>query len=559
MKPFKRLNISRFATPRRQRLWLIIMAISILGMIDFPARNLLGSTQVWKWIDLLTISALKSTLLMALIVFCGRLKYLSVATKTILAVYTAICVFNGVTYWFYDMGISIKLITVIGQTNVNEFREFVQTVPQSLLWALSQPALYLTVGGFVVMMVVCGKIRPKPFVISALSLSAVGFVILVSSIISLPEGRSGFFATFRLARSTMRAYNDYELLMHGLGKLSDLPAAATVESDAAVDVVMVVGESASRERLSLYGYPLATSPKLDTIKDSLIVFDDVIGTSTATIANMRRILTFLNDTDDDADWSQSPMLVALMNQAGYSTAWLSNQEKYGLWGNTTAIMVSMADDVRYLSGIDNSDVMLQNFDEVLLPALDETLRRNAGATFAGLHLIGSHTLYNRRYPADFAVFNRDSVLRLSVHQDLSNSQAQTVAEYLNSLRYTDYILSRVVDMVSRRERPTAMIYFSDHGENVYDDGEDCVGRDREHVKVPLVLYLNDEFKARYPELVERLRNSRHRSMTTAGIPHLVCALTGTRYQMYADSLDVTSPAYIERPRYVDGNLWEFDE
>ena len=98
-------------------------------MIDFPARNLLGSTQVWKWIDLLTISALKSTLLMALIVFCGRLKYLSVATKTILAVYTAICVFNGVTYWFYDMGISIKLITVIGQTNVNEFREFVQTVP----------------------------------------------------------------------------------------------------------------------------------------------------------------------------------------------------------------------------------------------------------------------------------------------------------------------------------------------------------------------------------------------------------------------------------------------
>ena len=203
--------------------------------------------------------------------------------------------------------------------------------------------------------------------------------------------------------------------------------------------------------------------------------------------------------------------------------------------------------------------MLQNFDEVLLPALDETLRRNAGATFAGLHLIGSHTLYNRRYPADFAVFNRDSVLRLSVHQDLSNSQAQTVAEYLNSLRYTDYILSRVVDMVSRRERPTAMIYFSDHGENVYDDGEDCVGRDREHVKVPLVLYLNDEFKARYPELVERLRNSRHRSMTTAGIPHLVCALTGTRYQMYADSLDVTSPAYVERPRYVDGNLWEFDE
>ncbi|MEE0978498.1 MAG: hypothetical protein UH625_03730 [Muribaculaceae bacterium] len=71
MKPFKRLNISRFATPRRQRLWLIIMAISILGMIDFPARNLLGSTQVWKWIDLLTISALKSTLLMALIVFAA--------------------------------------------------------------------------------------------------------------------------------------------------------------------------------------------------------------------------------------------------------------------------------------------------------------------------------------------------------------------------------------------------------------------------------------------------------------------------------------------------------
>ena len=559
MKLFESLNISRFATPSRQRLWLIIMAISLMGMIDIPAIALLSSTEVWKWIDLLTISALKSTLLMALIVFCGRRKYLSVAAKTILAIYTAICVFNGLTFWFYDMGISIKLITVIGQTNVNELQEFVQTIPQSLLWALSQPALYVVAGGFVVLMAVCGKIRPKPFVISALSLSAVGFVILVSSIISLPEGRTGFFATLRLARSTMRAYNDYVLLMQGLDKLSDLPAASTVESDAAVDVVMVVGESASRERLSLYGYELATSPRLDAIKDSLIIFDDVIGTSTVTVVNMRRILTFLNDTDDDADWSQSPMLVALMNQAGYSTAWLSNQEKCGLWGNSTAIMVSMADDVRYLSGIDNSDVMLQNFDEVLLPALDETLRRNAGATFAGLHLIGSHTLYKKRYPADFAVFNRDSVLRLSIHHGLSNSQAQTVAEYLNSLRHTDYVLSQVVDMVSRRERPTAMIYFSDHGENVYDDGKNYAGRDRAHVKVPFFLYLNGEFKARYPELVRRLKDSRHRSMTTAGIPHLVCALTGTRYQMYADSLDVTSPAYVERQRYVDNKPWAFDE
>ena len=42
------------------------------------------------------------------------------------------------------------------------------------------------------------------------------------------------------------------------------------------------------------------------------------------------------------------------------------------------------------------------------------------------------------------------------------------------------------------ERPAVVIYFSDHGENVYDGG-DFIGRDELHVEVPFLVYPNKQY------------------------------------------------------------------
>ncbi len=44
------------------------------------------------------------------------------------------------------------------------------------------------------------------------------------------------------------------------------------------NVILIIGESTQRGYMSLYGYPLSTTPLLDVLKQNgnLVVFDDVI-------------------------------------------------------------------------------------------------------------------------------------------------------------------------------------------------------------------------------------------------------------------------------------------
>ena len=50
--------------------------------------------------------------------------------------------------------------------------------------------------------------------------------------------------------------------------------------------VFIVGESANRNHLSLYGYKRNTTPKLEAMRDELVVFEDVISPDTHTIPSL---------------------------------------------------------------------------------------------------------------------------------------------------------------------------------------------------------------------------------------------------------------------------------
>lgn len=133
-----------------------------------------------------------------------------------------------------------------------------------------------------------------------------------------------------------------------------------------------------------------------------------------------------------------------------------------------------------------------------------------------------------------------------------------VATYDNSICYTDYILSRIVGMVAASGQPAVLIYFSDHGENVYDDGDFC-GRDERYVRVPFFIYANAAFRTAQPALWQQLRQSADRPFSTADISHLICTLTGTAYAAYDERKDVSSPSYVCDKRFVDDREWQYDK
>ncbi len=543
-----------------RRVWMALFLVSVAGMADIPSTLLLPLSKLGNWVIVLLIAAFKSTCLWGLLLLFSirKCRFLSVVMWALTGTYALLCIINGATSHLYGMGITIKLMTVVAQTNRAEMIEFLPSLITAIGSLCSTGYTYLALITVIILFVACRWVSQRYFLIAIGLSSVAGLLSLVIVSCTLVAGRANYSIPLRVAKSVIQSNREQRQIMRELEKIGQLPDPQTVESSRLTDIIMVVGESASRDHLSLYGYPLQTTPRLDAMSDSLVIFDDVIGTSTLTAFNMNRILTFLSDHDPAGDWYKKPMLFSLLNEAGYETAWISNQEKSGIWGNSTVAMVSMASEIRFVGSISSDDATLQMFDEILLPEISEMLNRGDKAKFIGVQMMGSHIEYRRRYPGDFNIFTSDSIMNNKSLGRFSLSKARVLSQYDNSILYTDYILSQIIGMASRMDRPTLVIYFSDHGENVYDGGGDYCGRDERHVEVPFIIYPNIKFVSDNQELLQQLKESSGRPMTTAEISHLICTLTGTRYAAYADSLDVVSPAFAIRHRYVDEKPWKYE-
>ena len=364
-------------------------------------------------------------------------------------------------------------------------------------------------------------------------------------------GRKNIFMSIRVPLFVYEAIRSQNALEEQIIKKRTLPDPQTVfSSHKAANIVMVLGESASRAHHSIYGYPITTTPNLYTLRDSLFIFDDVIGTAANTADNMERILSFKKDTDSD-EWYHYPLLVDLFRKAGYKFFWLSNQERSGFWSNSSGAMASSADVIKYVGNEVSEDILLLKYDEVLLSEMYSALSDTAKYKFITLHLLGSHCDYKMRYPKSRALFDAQNIMAFNKNKWVTDTKAQIIAEYDNSILYTDSILNEIIKTASVQQTPTIVLYFSDHGENVYDN-RDFIGRDINFIDVPFIIYVNREYANLNPNDCNRLERALYYPITTANIIYALMTLTGTKYDKYYDAKnDFLSDDFVIRQRWAD--------
>ncbi|STM41461.1 inner membrane protein [Escherichia coli] len=83
-------------------------------------------------------------------------------------------------------------------------------------------------------------------------------------------------------------------------------------------LVLVIGESTQRGRMSLYGYPRETTPELDALHKTdpnLTVFNNVVTSRPYTIEILQQALTFANEKNPDLYLTQ-PSLMNMMKTGG---------------------------------------------------------------------------------------------------------------------------------------------------------------------------------------------------------------------------------------------------
>lgn len=145
------------------------------------------------------------------------------------------------------------------------------------------------------------------------------------------------------------------------------------------NVVLVIGESTQRGKMSLYGYELPTTPLLENLKrqksQNLLVFNDVISSQGSTYESLTQVLSFANQENaENSQWYEYLNMIDAMRLGGYCTIAISNQEAVSFFGNGVATILNRADRVKYLNYGDSFD--LTRLDGELVLALDTYLNQS---------------------------------------------------------------------------------------------------------------------------------------------------------------------------------------
>lgn len=244
-------------------------------------------------------------------------------------------------------------------------------------------------------------------------------------------------------------------------KSRDIQVTATTAVDSVSElVVLVIGESARPDRWHANGYPRQTTPAIDAIPEA-VSLRNVLSPWPSTRNAVPTLLTGLLD-DQGLPPIAVPSVIDVFRAAGWETYWLSNQSPLGMHDSTIVLHADRAQYRRFLNGGDYTQP--SDLDEVLLPALDKVLQESPEKRkLVILHLLGSHTAYEYRYPPSFARFENVP----SAYEKIGGFR-EIQDKYDNSILYTDYILGQFVARIRATGKASALIYASDHGQNLPD-------------------------------------------------------------------------------------------
>ena len=324
--------------------------------------------------------------------------------------------------------------------------------------------------------------------------------------------------------------------------------------------VMVVGETARAHNFSLYGYPRNTNPLLSKTP-GIKAFPNVTTQSNTTHKSVPMLLSAASAEDFERLFHEKGILAAF-KEAGFHTVFISNQLP-----NHSFIdfLGEQADEHYFLKKEDASQG--NHYDEDLLQKLDEILPKADASSsahyhyryrklFVVLHSYGSHFNYQERYPRSFAYFKPDSrsEAKPENRRDLLNA-------YDNTIRYTDYILHGIIERLQKWEgvqtktdgvydQPTsAMLYTSDHGENIFDD-ERCLflhaapkASDYE-LHVPFIIWTSDGFSKQYPDILKALGENRSKQVQSSlSAFYTMLGIGGIQTRYRLDEYSVASGKY----------------
>lgn len=305
-------------------------------------------------------------------------------------------------------------------------------------------------------------------------------------------------------------------------------------------VMLVIGETSRACNWQLYGYKRETTPLLAKTPN-LTVFYDCMSQSNTT---HKSIPIFLSPaTADNYDvLYHSKGILAAFNEAGFHTAFISNEPRNNSFNDRLG---EQAKEVLFLRDKIKRETPM---DSLLLPEIQNVLDNHKGNLFIVVHTYGSHSTYSDRYKRYQAHFTPDIVLKAT-----KDNRDILINAYDNTIRYTDSMLHRIIQQLQAQNRPAAMLFASDHGEDIYDDGRNLYLHASPwpsyyQLHIPLLAWTSNMYREMYARRTERLESRTQEPLQTDCIFPTILGLGGISTPYSQDSLALTSDKYITKEK-----------
>ena len=296
--------------------------------------------------------------------------------------------------------------------------------------------------------------------------------------------------------------------------------------------VYIIGEAARAMNWQLYGYARETNPRLSEV-DGLVVFRDMLTQSNTTHKSVPMILSSVAPGEHEELFRRKG-LPALFNEAGFDTWFISNQSRQG------AMIDHLAQDARHQIYIRSPRQDMQLLDE-MRRAIDRSPERRI---LIILHCYGSHFSYHQRYPREFAQFKPDNDVAIS-----SQHREMLVNAYDNSILYTDYVLSEIINYLSSlRNTSSALLYCADHGEDLIDDERErflhaSPTTTAYQLHVASLAWFSERYREHFPAKVAAAEANATAPATTHALFHTMADMASIEGRCLTTKVSLVSPEY----------------
>jgi len=313
-------------------------------------------------------------------------------------------------------------------------------------------------------------------------------------------------------------------------------AAAVAASRKPALVVMVMGETARADRFSYNGYERDTNRY--TREHDVVNFPRVLSCGTATAESVPCIFSGLGQAKfSHGAAMERESIMGAMQRVGIETFWRDNSTG----------CKDVCDEQHFEQRADWTHAELCDttgcFDELLLEDFDALLEDRTHDHFIVLHQRGSH---GPAYNTDVPQWAKEYFPECDLPNLRNCDRAAINNSYDNTILYTDYFVTRVIDVLDKRssEFDTAMLYVSDHGESLGENGLYLHGfpyamAPREQIEVPMLFWASAGFYAERAHVDPQcLRTTAQGDTSHDAIFHTLLPIFGLASPQYDERLDL---------------------